>query len=49
MSNEQLYDTAMDAITKLFSDQTVPVSKARENLEGLKEEINIMLDSLEES
>jgi hypothetical protein len=48
VTNEQLYEAALAAITKLFSDQSVSVAEARENLGGLKDEINIMLDTLEE-
>jgi hypothetical protein len=43
MNNEDLYDAALEAIKRLFSDQTVSPDTAIENLRGLKDEI----DSLE--
>lgn len=46
MSNDQLYERALEAITRLFSDQSVGVSTAIENLESLQGEIDIMIDSL---
>jgi hypothetical protein len=48
MSNEQLYDAALKAITTLFSDQSVSQEEAANNLRALRDEINIMLDTLEE-
>jgi hypothetical protein len=48
MSNEELYQQAMDAITRLFSDKSVSVSTARENLNSLIGKIEILLDSLPE-
>jgi hypothetical protein len=48
MDNEELYDAALKAITDLFSDQSVSQSKARENLRGLRDEIDMYIDSLEE-
>lgn len=48
MDNEELYQAAMDAITELFSDKSVSVSDCRGNLEGLKDEINTLLESLPE-
>lgn len=47
-SNEELYDDALEAITTLFSDQSVSRSRARENLKSLMGEIEIMLATLED-
>ena len=47
MSNEELYEKALEAIKDLFSDMSVSQSDARANLESLKSEIDIMLDSLQ--
>lgn len=46
--NEQLYKKALDAITELFNDTSVSQEIAKENLEGLISEIEIMIDSLDE-
>ena len=46
MSNEELYKEALEAINKLFSDRSVSQEKAVENLEGLRDEIDILLDAL---
>lgn len=46
--NENLYEEAMDAIRKLFEDQTVGPDQARENLQGLIDEIRILIDGLPE-
>ena len=48
MTNDELYDQAMEAITKLFSDTSVSPSKARENLRTLQGEIDDMIDTLPE-
>ena len=48
MSNEELYEKALDAIRKLYSDTNVSQGKAKENLECLKDEIDILLESLGE-
>ena len=45
-NNEELYQAAIDAITELFSDKSVSVSDCRANLEGLIEEIKMLLESL---
>lgn len=49
MTNDELYDEAMKAITALFSDTTVSQQKTASQLSGLVEEISVMLDSLEEA
>ena len=46
--NDELYQKAVDVISELFSDSTVSRDKTIENLEGLKGEIDVMLESLEE-
>jgi hypothetical protein len=48
MDNHELYETALEAIGKLFGDRSVSTSEARQNLESLIDEIRIMLDSLDE-
>lgn len=48
MTNEELYNAAIEAITNLFSDQSVSRSEARRNLDNLQQEINILIDVLEE-
>lgn len=48
MDNQELYDLALEAITKLFSDTSVSRSTAKENLENLKDEINVLLSTLED-
>ena len=44
--NVILYQKAKDAIEKLFSDTSVSVEKAKENLELLRDEIDLYLESL---
>lgn len=46
--NEQLYKEASEAIQKLFDDTSVSQKQAKENLESLIGEIEIMIESLEE-
>lgn len=46
MSNEELYEKAKDAIMDLFSDMSVSPEQAKENLETLVEEIQILIDTL---
>ena len=48
MENEDLYEKAMDSIRKLFSDRNVSTEKTIENMNGLRDEIEILLDSLGE-
>lgn len=47
-SNDGLYNDAMEAITVLFSDETVSQSTCKLNLQNLIEEIQVMIDSLED-
>jgi len=44
--NDLLYEQTVEAITKLFSDQSVPVSTTKTNLKQLIGEITVLLDSL---
>ena len=44
--NERLYDAAIGAITRPYSDQTVSRLEARRNLEALVGEVEVMLDTL---
>lgn len=46
MSNEELYEKAKQAITDLFSDNSVPQATTKENLNALMGEIEIMLNTL---
>lgn len=48
MSNEQLYENALDAINELFGDSTVSIQKALENLENLQSEIEAKIECLKE-
>jgi hypothetical protein len=47
MTNEELYEKALEAIRDMFGDTSVGASKTRENLEGLIDEIEMMLDTLD--
>jgi len=47
MSNDELYQEALSAITRLFNDTSVPQPTCRENLNSLRDEIDILLDSIE--
>ena len=48
MNNKELYEAALNAIHKLFSDMEVSKEKAIENLEGLKEEIDLLIETIKE-
>lgn len=47
--NELLYEQALQAINKLYNDKSVNQEQAIENLENLKEEIDILIDTLDSS
>jgi len=47
--NEQLYKEASEAIGRLFSDKSVSQEEAKANLESLIGEIEIMIESMEET
>jgi hypothetical protein len=46
MDNDELLQKTKDALTALFSDTSVSRSKARENLRDVRDEIDVMLDTL---
>lgn len=45
-NNERLFRQAREAISRLFNDQTVDAARARENLQALRDEIDILIDTL---
>jgi hypothetical protein len=45
--NENLYEQAKKAIDELFSDRSVSQEAAAENLRALRDEIAVLLDSLD--
>jgi len=45
--HEQLFEEAVDAVTRLFSDNSVDRQRTKEDLETLAGEIQVMLDTLE--
>ena len=47
-TNERLFREAKTAIDQLFSDRTVSQSRARDNLATLRDEIDVLIDTLEE-
>jgi len=47
MNNEELYKAALKAINELFSDRSVSKEKAVDNLESLREEIDILIETLQ--
>ena len=46
MENEELYKNALEAINKLFADMSVGKETAIQNLENLKDEIDLLTESL---
>lgn len=46
MKNQELYNAALEAITRLFSDDSVSQAEARRNLKALRDEIDILIDTL---
>ena len=48
MSNERLYEAAFQTINALFSDTAVTREAVRESLKGLRDEIDILLDTLDD-
>lgn len=46
MTNQELYEEAMESITILFSDISVSSEITIENLAALRDEIQIMIDGL---
>jgi hypothetical protein len=49
MDHDDLVEEAKEAINKVFSDKSVPVSTTREDLKDLIDEIEIMLDTIKGS
>jgi len=47
-TNERLYEAALDAIKALFGDTTVSKEEAKTNLESLKDEMDILISTLED-
>jgi hypothetical protein len=47
MSNEELYEQVIKAIDELFSDTSVSTREAINNLQALKDEIDIRIETLE--
>jgi hypothetical protein len=47
MTNEELYQKTLEAVKELFGDQTVDQDMTRSNLEALRDEIDLMITSLE--
>jgi len=45
-NNEELYKDALEAINNLFADKSVSVESAISNLENLRDEIDLLIDSL---
>ncbi len=45
--NDELYEQALKAIQVLFDDASVSQEKAKENMDGLRDEIEILVDSLD--
>lgn len=48
MKNDDLYEKALDVINDLFYDQSVSSEQAKNNLENLKEEIDLLIDTLKD-
>lgn len=47
MNNMDLYANALEAITRLFADKSVSKETCKDNLRTLKDEIDILIESLE--
>jgi hypothetical protein len=45
--NDILYERALEVINKLYNDKSVTKEQAIENLENLKEEIDILIEILD--
>lgn len=46
MDHEELVEKAKDAINKVFGDQSVSRRETKESLKDLRDEIDILLDTL---
>jgi len=49
MTNEELYDKALETISELFGDTSISQRECKENLESLIAEIQIMLSGLNDA
>jgi len=49
MSNEELYEKALEAVTELFSDKSVSQSECKSNLETLIGEIEMLISTLSDN
>lgn len=47
MTNEQLVNAAKTAILKVFNDRQISQQKCKESLMELRDEIDILIDTLE--
>ena len=45
--NEKLYDEALAAINRMFSNRSVSPETTRENLRGLRDESELLIDASE--
>lgn len=45
-TNEKLFNTALEALNKLFADTSISQEKCKENLMVLRDEIDILLSSV---
>ena len=43
---DMMYENAKKAIQRMFSDLSVPPETTKENLKGLRDEIDLLLDAL---
>ena len=48
MEHKRLVKIAIDAIAEVFGDTSVDQQTTRESLEGLQDEINLLLETLEQ-
>lgn len=46
--HNELFEAAKKAVEDLFGDDSVPQSQTRQDLEQIKEDIDMMLETLEE-
>lgn len=47
MTNEELYEAAVNAANALHADRSVSMEKALDNLENLRDEIQGLIDAVE--
>lgn len=46
MSNKELYETAKEAVGRLYSDTSVGHGTTLENLRGVRDELDTMMDAI---